>query len=141
MLEICIMRSLNMLFYRNRRSARRDNINELYMQDDNAIYAPLADIVYDPLKKFGLVKISKEEERCLAYFYEGAIIVNMDTSTVVYKKSKFFRVLQDVFCGQFKDIEGQSAVVKLMKIKSNYYQRMEKAIEEEMQQVLKVSRV
>lgn len=140
MLEICIMRSLNMLFYRNRRSARRDNINELYMQDDNAIYAPLADIVYDPLKKFGLVKISKEE-RCLAYFYEGAIIVNMDTSTVVYKKSKFFRVLQDVFCGQFKDIEGQSAVVKLMKIKSNYYQRMEKAIEEEMQQVLKVSRV
>ncbi|MEM3829005.1 MAG: hypothetical protein QXP36_07325, partial [Conexivisphaerales archaeon] len=53
------------------------------------------------------------------------------------KKEDFFNILKDVFCGKVKDIEGQSATVKLMRIKNKYYQHIEKHIEEEINQIVK----
>ncbi|MEM3829007.1 MAG: site-specific DNA-methyltransferase [Conexivisphaerales archaeon] len=52
-------------------------------------------------------------------------------------KQDFFNILQDVFCGKVKDIEGQSATVKLMRMKNKYYQHIEKHIEEEINQIVK----
>ncbi|MGB3841088.1 MAG: DUF559 domain-containing protein, partial [Bacteroidales bacterium] len=50
------------------------------------------------------------------------------------KEQKFYQALQDVFIGA--RIEGQGGFVNLMKIKSNYYSKIEKLIKEDIEKAL-----
>lgn len=50
------------------------------------------------------------------------------------KEQKFYQALQDVFIGA--TIEGQGGFVNLMKIKSNYYSKIEKLIKEDIKKAL-----
>lgn len=50
------------------------------------------------------------------------------------KEQKFYLALQDVFIGA--NIEGQGGFVNLMKIKSNYYSKIEKIIKEDIEKAL-----
>jgi adenine specific DNA methylase Mod len=50
------------------------------------------------------------------------------------KEQKFYKTLQDVFIGA--KIEGQGGFVNLMKIKSNYYQKIEKFLKEDIEKAL-----
>ena len=50
------------------------------------------------------------------------------------KEQKFYQALQDVFIGA--NIEGQGGFVNLMKIKSNYYSKIEKLIKEDIEKAL-----
>ena len=51
------------------------------------------------------------------------------------KEEKFYKVLQDVFIGA--KIEGQGGFVNLMKIKSNYYSKIEKILKDDIEKALK----
>jgi len=50
------------------------------------------------------------------------------------KEQKFYKALQDVFIGA--KIEGQGGFVNLMKIKSNYYQKIEKFLKDDIEKAL-----
>ena len=50
------------------------------------------------------------------------------------KEQKFYKTLQDVFIGA--KIEGQGGFVNLMRIKSNYYQKIEKFLKDDIEQAL-----
>jgi len=51
------------------------------------------------------------------------------------KEQKFFKALQDVFIGA--KIEGQGGFVNLMRIKSNYYRRIEEILKKDIEEALK----
>jgi len=51
------------------------------------------------------------------------------------KEEKFYKALQDVFIGA--KIEGQGGFVNLMKIKSNYYQKIEELLRKDIEDALK----
>lgn len=51
------------------------------------------------------------------------------------KEQKFYKALQDVFIGA--KIEGQGGFVNLMKIKSNYYSKIEKILKDDIEEALK----
>jgi adenine-specific DNA-methyltransferase len=51
------------------------------------------------------------------------------------KEQKFFKVLQDIFIGA--KIEGQGGFINLMKIKSNYYKKIEELLREDIEDALK----
>jgi len=51
------------------------------------------------------------------------------------KEQKFYKTLQDVFIGA--KIEGQGGFVNLMKIKSNYYSKIEKILKDDIEKALK----
>lgn len=53
---------------------------------------------------------------------------------VLNKEQKFYQVLQDVFIGA--KIEGKVGFVNLMKIKSNYYRKIEKLLKEDIEGAL-----
>jgi len=50
------------------------------------------------------------------------------------REDKFFQKLQDVFIGA--KIEGQGGFVNLMKIKSNYYKKIEELLKNDIEQAL-----
>ena len=50
------------------------------------------------------------------------------------KEQKFYNALQDIFIGA--KIEGQGGFVNLMRIKSNYYQKIEKFLKDDIEQAL-----
>jgi adenine specific DNA methylase Mod/very-short-patch-repair endonuclease len=51
------------------------------------------------------------------------------------KEQKFFKVLQDIFIGA--KIEGQGGFINLMKIKSNYYKKIEELLRKDIEDALK----
>lgn len=51
------------------------------------------------------------------------------------KEQKFYKTLQDIFIGA--KIEGQGGFVNLMKIKSNYYSKIEKKLKDDIKETLK----
>ena len=51
------------------------------------------------------------------------------------KEEKFYKALQDIFIGA--KIEGQGGFVNLMKIKSNYYSKIEKILKDDIDKALK----
>ena len=51
------------------------------------------------------------------------------------KEQKFYNALQDIFIGA--KIEGQGGFVNLMKIKSNYYSKIEKILKDDIDKALK----
>jgi len=51
------------------------------------------------------------------------------------KEQKFYKALQDIFIGA--KIEGQGGFVNLMKIKSNYYSKIEKILKDDIEKALK----
>jgi len=51
------------------------------------------------------------------------------------KEQKFFKVLQDIFIGA--EIEGQGGFINLMKIKSNYYKKIEELLRKDIEDALK----
>ena len=51
------------------------------------------------------------------------------------KEQKFYKVLEDVFVGA--KIEGKGGFVNLMKIKSNYYRKIEKLLKKDIEDALK----
>jgi hypothetical protein len=53
----------------------------------------------------------------------------------ITKEQKFYNALQDVFIGA--KIEGQGGFVNLMKIKSNYYSKIEKILKDDIDKALK----
>ncbi len=50
------------------------------------------------------------------------------------REQKFYKALQDVFIGV--TIEGQGGFVNLMRIKSNYYRKIEELLKEDMEKAL-----
>jgi len=50
------------------------------------------------------------------------------------KEQKFYKALQDIFIGA--KIEGQGGFVNLMKIKSNYYSKIEQILKEDIDKAL-----
>ena len=51
------------------------------------------------------------------------------------KEQKFYKALQDIFIGA--KIEGEGGFVKLMRIKSNYYRRIEDILKKDIEAALK----
>jgi adenine-specific DNA-methyltransferase len=51
------------------------------------------------------------------------------------KEQKFYKVLQDIFIGA--KVEGQGGFVNLMRIKSNYYSKIEKILKQDVEEALK----
>ncbi len=51
------------------------------------------------------------------------------------KEQKFYNALQDIFIGA--KIEGQGGFVNLMKIKSNYYSKIEKILKDDIEKNIK----
>ena len=51
------------------------------------------------------------------------------------KEQKFYKALQDVFIGA--KIEGQGGFVNLMRIKSNYYRKIEDILKKDIEEALK----
>jgi len=51
------------------------------------------------------------------------------------KEQKFFKVLQDIFIGA--KVEGQGGFVNLMRIKSNYYKKIEELLRKDIEDALK----
>ncbi len=52
------------------------------------------------------------------------------------KEQKFFKALQDIFIGA--TIEGTGGFVNLMKIKSNYYLKIEELLKQDIEKALKL---
>ncbi|HOM33022.1 MAG TPA: hypothetical protein PK168_00240, partial [Candidatus Paceibacterota bacterium] len=50
------------------------------------------------------------------------------------KEQKFYKTLQDVFIGA--KVEGKGGFVNLMKIKSNYYRKIEQLLKEDIEKAL-----
>jgi hypothetical protein len=53
----------------------------------------------------------------------------------ITKEQKFYKTLQDIFIGA--KIEGQGGFVNLMKIKSNYYSKIEQLLKQDVEEALK----
>jgi hypothetical protein len=51
------------------------------------------------------------------------------------KEQKFYKVLQDIFIGA--KVEGQGGFVNLMRIKSNYYSKIEKILKDDIEKNIK----
>jgi len=51
------------------------------------------------------------------------------------KEQKFYKALQDIFIGA--KVEGQGGFVNLMRIKSNYYSKIEKILKDDIEKNIK----